>query len=165
MKGGGLRSPFALCSMKQGRNPRSRTVSLSPQILSPSSSVFQTLIQSSLTSMLTVIRLIETQLLDPLSTNSLYWVRWAQIPFTQGPSLKIVILQYFIAFIKGLGPCPLHQCTRLNQRQETLILAHLCLTFNKFSALLIQLEFVLIIDFSIKQRLFHVKFMRDMNKT
>ena len=60
--------------------------------------------------------------------------------------MTIVVVQNSIAFIKGLGPCPLHQCTRLNQRQETLILAHLCLTFNKFPALLIQFEFVLIID-------------------
>ena len=60
--------------------------------------------------------------------------------------MTIVVVQNSIAFIKGLGPCPLHQCTRLNQRQETLILAHLCLTFNKFPTLLIQFEFVLIID-------------------
>ena len=58
--GGGGRSPFALCSMKPGRNLYPWTVNSSPQIMSLSSSVFQAPIQSFLTSALTIIRLIET---------------------------------------------------------------------------------------------------------
>ena len=90
---GGTEIPFTLCSMNPSKNPYPQTVSSSLRIMSPSSSVFQALIQWSLTSALTVVKLIEAQLLDPLSINSLYWVRWAQILFVYGPNLKIVTLQ------------------------------------------------------------------------
>ena len=55
-----LRSPIVLYSIESDRNSHPRTVSLSPQIRSPSSSVFLVSIQSSLTSTLTVVKLIET---------------------------------------------------------------------------------------------------------
>ena len=58
-KGRGQRSPFALCSNELDKNSHPRTVSPSPRIMSPSSSMFLIPIQSSLTSTLTVVKLVK----------------------------------------------------------------------------------------------------------
>ena len=54
-----LTPPFVLCLIKPDRSLHPRMVSLSPQIMSQSSSVFLVPIQSSLTSTLTVVKLIK----------------------------------------------------------------------------------------------------------
>ena len=79
-------SPFVLCLINLDKSSHPRMVSSSPRIMSPSSFVFLVPTQSSFTSTLVIVKLIKTQLFDPLSTNSLYRVYWAQIPFTFGPS-------------------------------------------------------------------------------
>ena len=55
-----LTSPFVLCLIELDRSSHPRMVSSSPQIMSPSSSVYLVPTQSSLTSTLTVVKLIKT---------------------------------------------------------------------------------------------------------
>ena len=54
-----LRSPFMLCLVELDGNSLPQMVSSSPRIMSPFNSVFLVPIQSSLTSTLTVVKLIE----------------------------------------------------------------------------------------------------------
>ena len=55
----GRRSPFALCSIESDRSSHPQTMSSSPRIMSPPNSMFLVPIPSSLTPMLTVVKLIE----------------------------------------------------------------------------------------------------------
>ena len=58
-EGKGLTSPMTLCLIERDGNSHPRMVNSSPRIMSPSSSVFLVPIQSSLTSTLTVVKLIK----------------------------------------------------------------------------------------------------------
>ena len=58
-EGKGFTSPMALCLIERDRNSHPRMVSSSPRIMSPSRSMFLVPIQSSLTSTLTVVKLIK----------------------------------------------------------------------------------------------------------
>ena len=55
----GLTSSFVLCLIEPDRSSHPRMVSSSPRIINPSSYVFLVPIQSSLTSTLTVVKLIK----------------------------------------------------------------------------------------------------------
>ena len=66
-----LTSPFMLCLIELDGNSHPWMVSSSPRIMNPSNSMFLVTIQASLTSTLTIVKLIEAYLLDPLFTNSL----------------------------------------------------------------------------------------------